>query len=142
MSDRNEEATWPYSTHDEVSHLACEDAPVLRARIDQLLEERREWRRSMGLGDVHLPPEWRLTPTEHRFFAALVQMPSGHVATKEHLHTALSDKDEPDTELKIVDVIACKVRKKLLPFGVTFETVWGRGYRLSPDDRRRFCAQR
>lgn len=127
-------ATWPYSTHDEVSHLACEDVAVLRARIDQLLEERRQSRVELGLGEVHLPPEWRLTATEHRFVACLVQTPSHGCATKEKLHAALSGKDEPDTELKIVDVIVCKVRKKLAPFfpgGEPIETVWGRGYKLS-----------
>lgn len=132
--------TWPYSTNDEVSHLAMTDVGVLRARIDQLLEERREARKQLGFGDVTLPAEWRLTATEHRFFAALVAAPAGKPVNKERLHNALSGGVEPETDIKIVDVIACKVRKKLQPFGVGFETVWGQGYMLSPAARAQLTA--
>lgn len=34
-------------------------------------------------------------------------------------------------EIKIVDVYLCKIRKKVNPFGVEFETIWGSGYHLS-----------
>ena len=37
--------------------------------------------------------------------------------------------DEP--EIKIIDVFICKARPKLLPLGVTVETVWGKGYRIT-----------
>lgn len=125
--------TWPYSTHDEVSHLACDDVPLLQSRIDQLLEERRARRTEERRGSVELPAEWRLTATESRFLSTLLSAPG--VVTKEALHVGLSDRDEPDTELKIVDVIVCKVRKKLtaaMPKGVTaVETVWGRGYQAT-----------
>lgn len=114
--------------------------PLLRARIDQLLEERREWRRASGLAvDVHVPRGWGLTPGEERLLAELVRMPEGAVASKERLHVAFSGGDEPETALKIVDVIVCKVRKKLAASGVCHDdeegairTVWGRGYSLSP----------
>lgn len=137
------EATWPYSTHDEVSHLACEDVPVLRARIDQLLEERRELRSAAHM-DVCFPDEWRLTPGEERVLAELVRTPEGKVATKDRLHSAsaFSTEEEPETAIKIVDVIVCKLRKKLAAVGVEpIETVWGRGYRASGDFRRRFGGQ-
>ena len=136
---KTQEATWPYSTYDEVSHLACEDVDVLRARIDQLLEERRNWRKIMGYdADVELPLEWRLTATEHRLFAALVIAKSGGIVSKASLHTALSGIDEPDTDPKIVDVVVCKVRKKLEPFGIEIQTAWGKGYYLDLEVRQRF----
>lgn len=143
MTDKTD-AVWPYPTLDDVSHLACEEVPLLRARIDQLLEERREWRLASGLAvDVHVPRQWGLTPGEERLLAELVRMPEGAVATKERLHIAFSGGDEPDTALKIVDVIVCKVRKKLGEHGVCHDeddgpirTVWGRGYALSPTLRR------
>lgn len=127
------EAQWPYSTLDEVSHLAIEDPRVLRARIDQLLEERREFRKAMGYGEVVLPADWRLTPQEHRLVEELVRTPATVVATKERLHAAANGREDPDTELKLVDVLVCKVRRKLTAHvgPDAIETVWGRGYRLS-----------
>lgn len=129
-------AVWPYSTHDDVSHLVMSDVPLLRARIDQLLEERRDWRRASGLSmDVHLPRAWKLTPGENRVLADLVKMAPGAIASKERLHSAFSGEMEAETEIKIVDVIICKVRKKLKDAGFepsVIETVWGRGYTLCP----------
>jgi hypothetical protein len=40
---------------------------------------------------------------------------------------------------KILDVIMCKMRSKLKPHGITVETVWGRGYRLSRKARERIA---
>jgi len=133
------EASWPYSTHDEVSHLACEDVPVLRARIDQLLEERREWRSSIDVG-VTFPEEWRLTPAEERVLRALVTAPVDKVTTKDLLHDAIAgDGQVPETAIKIVDVIVCKLRKKLASHGEEpVRTVWGRGYKIDLGFRRRF----
>lgn len=134
---------WPYSTHDDVSHLACSDVDVLRARIDQLLEERHELRKALGLlTDVRIPLSWKLTPIEARFFGTLVNE-KGELTTKERLHAAMGgDNPEYDADIKIVDVVACKVRKKLKPHGIVFETVWGRGYRLSPEVRASFLEPR
>lgn len=39
---------------------------------------------------------------------------------------------EPAPAMKIVDVMMCKVRKKLRPFGIDFETIHGRGGSLRP----------
>lgn len=33
-------------------------------------------------------------------------------------------------EIKIIDVFACKVRKKVSRYGIDIETIWGSGYRL------------
>ena len=41
--------------------------------------------------------------------------------------------DEP--EMKIVDVFICKLRKKIRPFGLEIATVWGLGYRMSPETK-------
>jgi DNA-binding response OmpR family regulator len=131
--DMSPPGEWPYSTHDEVSHLAILDVAVLRARIDMLLEERRNRKTELRLGLTRPKSVWRLTRTEGRFVQRLLDA-EGFV-TKSQLHVALSDGDEPDTDQKIVDVIACKVRKKLrahLPEGVDpLVTHWGQGYEAS-----------
>lgn len=133
---------WPYSTHDEVSHLACEDVGALRDRIDQLIEERHEWRRANGeTGTVRFPSAWKLTGSEQRLLECLARRPSvDPVASKPRLHSAIAGADEPDSDIKIVDVFICKIRAKLkaLDIDPSIETAWGRGYRLTDDLRGRY----
>lgn len=42
-----------------------------------------------------------------------------------------------ETNPKMVDVMVCNLRKKLKPFGLTIQTLWGRGYFLDEQDRQR-----
>lgn len=42
-----------------------------------------------------------------------------------------------ETNPKMVDVMICNLRKKLRPFGVEIETLWGRGYSLESPMRQR-----
>lgn len=42
-----------------------------------------------------------------------------------------------ETNPKMVDVMVCNLRKKLKPFGLTINTLWGRGYYLDAQDRQR-----
>lgn len=65
--------------------------------------------------------------------SCLAQAPG--FVTKERLHNAMYDRDEPETEIKIVDVFICKIRNKMGFDAI--ETVWGRGYGLSPSGRER-----
>lgn len=72
----------------------------------------------------------------------LMQLLRREHATKQQLHRVVEDnrpspgtKDE--TDIKMVDVIICKLRKKLLSHNITVETVWGLGYLLKPDQRAR-----
>lgn len=71
----------------------------------------------------------RLTGREETLLRALLRRP-GAVATREWLLQEMyAGRDEP--EAKIVDIFACKVRKKLteLGCGPALGTVRGRGYR-------------
>jgi hypothetical protein len=45
-----------------------------------------------------------------------------------------------ETDPKMVDVVICNLRKKLKPFGLTINTLWGRGYYLDPKDRQSVLA--
>lgn len=95
----------------------------LRDRIAQLEE-------AMGL-DFIAPLEWRLTRAETALFGVLL---AREIATKEALLTGIvRDPTGEAPEIKIVDVFVCKARRKLRPFGIEIETLWGRGYRLSPE---------
>jgi len=74
---------------------------------------------------------FQLTKSESRLVAALMR--HGNVVGKATLHTAIADHGLPASNPKIVDVFVCKARKKLSPFGIEIDTVWGRGYSMGPD---------
>jgi two-component system cell cycle response regulator CtrA len=94
----------------------------LQARIEQLEE-------AAGIRFV-TPLEWRLTPAEMRVFGVLM---ARELATKDAIMAALyRDTGRDEAEIKIVDVLVCKIRAKLRAFDVSIQTVWGQGYRLTP----------
>ncbi|HYD87135.1 MAG TPA: helix-turn-helix domain-containing protein [Vitreimonas sp.] len=105
-------------------------------RCDELAEEVRALRELMFRESAVAPiMAWGgLTESEARLFAVLLARP---LATKDALHAALYG-DDPDggAELKIIDVLICKVRGKLKRRGLAaIETVWGVGYQLAPAAR-------
>lgn len=75
-----------------------------------------------------------LTASEARMFTALLRRPE---MTKAQLHKNTQGHEggthKDPTELKIVDVFICKLRKKLdkLPTPIIIDTIWGKGYALS-----------
>jgi len=73
----------------------------------------------------------RLTEGEFNLFLMLWQK-KPRLVTREQLmaeaYWLRSDMDEP--EIKIIDVLVCKIRRKLAPLGLSIDTVWGRGYRI------------
>lgn len=73
-----------------------------------------------------------LTESEFALHTKLAEHP-GRVVSRESLMVSLyglrHDSEEPLD--KIIDVLACKARKKLKPLGIAIENVWGRGYRLN-----------
>lgn len=99
---------------------------LLRGRI-ALLEDAL-------IGVRVLPLEWRLTAQEARIFGVLVNR---ELATKDAIMAGLyGDRADDEVLPKIVDVFVCKLRKKLMPYGIAIETVWGRrGYALAKRDR-------
>lgn len=106
---------------------------MLRDRI-ALLEERVRQLENALAPVWNAPVEWRLTSSESRVFSHLM---TRDVATKDSIMAPLySDQLKDEVEPKIVDVFVCKLRKKLRPFGIQINTVWGQGYGLA--DRSQF----
>lgn len=113
--------------------------PQALERIDYLEEEVLVLKRELGLqrsaeATSRLIAKWKLTPIEARLLEHLTAC-RGRISSKEGIMCALySDRvDEP--EIKIVDVLVCKIRKKL-DFDVgtsAIKTEWARGYRLTPE---------
>lgn len=54
----------------------------------------------------------------------------GKVLSRESLLANLYTHEADEAEINIIDVVVCKLRKKLAPLGVEIGTAWGRGYRL------------
>lgn len=90
--------------------------------------------------------EHALTCACARFFKAspleaamLAMMLRRNEVTKEQLHTVVERKRQgkTETDLKIVDVMICKLRKKLSPHDIKIETMWGMGYLIPAAGRER-----
>ena len=82
-------------------------------------------------------PDWAaagLTRMEARLMRALAEKP-GRVVGKGALMDAMYFDRVQEAEPKIVDVLVCKIRRKLRGSARTIETVWGQGYRarLAPE---------
>jgi DNA-binding response OmpR family regulator len=63
--------------------------------------------------------------------------------TRKMLHAVIEGRrphPKVETDQKIVDVVICKLRKKLEPFDLRISTVWSCGYLMSPEDRARALA--
>jgi two-component system cell cycle response regulator CtrA len=117
------------------------EAEILRARIAALEVENDELRERVLLleagegAEWFAPIEFRLSPAMSRILGALL---AREFCTKEHLHQANADaRGFCETEIKIVDVYICKLRRRLRPFGLEIRTLWGRGYALEPESADR-----
>lgn len=116
---------------DEIVEHLRDEITFLRERIRQLEAE-------FVPRSIVVPREYRLTATEAVLFAHLA---TRDMETKESLMLALySERAGDPPEIKIIDVLVCKIRKKVSRFGVCIETVWGQGYSLR--DRARYLPAR
>lgn len=70
-----------------------------------------------------------LTAQEFGVFEQL-HAANGAVKTKETLLAGLYWHEQDAAEIRIIDALICKMRKKLKGLGVEIGTVWGQGYRL------------
>lgn len=71
-----------------------------------------------------------LSSNEAAMFVKLAER-RGATVSREALMQAmhgLNPDDEP--EMKLIDVMICKLRKKMKPLGIDIATAWGRGWRL------------
>lgn len=76
------------------------------------------------------------TPTEERYLGLIYKQQ--YVCTKEMIYRAvyggIPESDQPQN-LKIIDVVVCKIRHKLKHFNISIHTMWGRGYYFDETNR-------
>lgn len=82
----------------------------------------------------------KLTPLEAGFILVLLRRDE---ADKDTLHYVIETQrqlrraDNPEaTDKKMVDVIICKLRRKLSKFNISIKTIWGRGYFIDEEGRQ------
>lgn len=78
-----------------------------------------------------------LTVSESRCLAILL---ARREVPRPSLHVAMSG-DDSVSHPKIVDVMICKIRRKLSPYQIRIETIWGRGYALSSESAKAIMAR-
>ena len=117
--------------------LDISEVDRLRAECDLLREENLWLRDAMG-ADLPPPQGVHLTQSEWRWLRILL---ARGFATRDALYLSIyGDQVDDGPEMRIIDVFAAKVRKKLRPFDIEIKTVWGAGYQLSKDNQLRLCA--
>ncbi|MEZ2410518.1 helix-turn-helix domain-containing protein [Bosea sp. RCC_152_1] len=110
---------------------------ALEAENDRLRDRCEFLEEAMGL-TVDAPVFLGLTKHEARLFGALLKRP---MLTKTGVMATLySERPDEEPEMKIVDVYVCKIRKKLKPYGLEIETIWGQGYRMTEAMRAKAAA--
>lgn len=80
---------------------------------------------------------FKCSPLEAVMLAAMLKR---NEVTKQQLHHIIEqnrpgDPAREQTDIKMVDVMICKLRKKLKPHKIEVETMWGTGYLISAPDR-------
>lgn len=78
-------------------------------------------------------PHHGFTEMEDMMLGSISTAPG--VATKNRIYTLLYGMHADPPTQKIIDVYLCKIRKKLKWHDITIQTIWGRGYYMSPEDR-------
>jgi hypothetical protein len=104
----------------------AEENDYLRAQVRQLKD-------ALGRG-LRWPGEWGLSPKETAMLGVLV---SRELATREVLMCALYGDDPDPPYERILNVLACKLRRKLAPRGFTIVTHRGHGLAMPADQRAR-----
>jgi two-component system cell cycle response regulator CtrA len=71
----------------------------------------------------------RLTKLESRLMRALTERMDRMVDKSALMDALYFDRGREEPAPKIVDILVCKIRKKLTGSAYAIETVWGQGYR-------------
>lgn len=80
---------------------------------------------------------FNITPLQGAFLALFLRR---NEVTKEHLHRIIEGQRRPSaeetTDVKMVDVIVCHLRRNLRVHGFVIKTIWAQGYYMLPEHRK------
>src|SRR6185369_172372 len=79
---------------------------------------------------------FRVTQLQACFIAVLIVRDEVSKETFHHVIEQQRGNPDDETDLKMVDVIMCNLRKKLRPFGIEIETIWSKGYCLNVEGKK------
>lgn len=93
------------------------------------LQRENEYLRSIlrGSDDARFPVKWGLSPAEKSILRSLASASDGF-RTHEALLKVCAKSD--DVGIGIVAVLIHRIRKRLKPYGVEINCIWGQGYRI------------
>jgi hypothetical protein len=80
---------------------------------------------------------FKLTPQQALLLLVLLKR---REVTRKQMHAAIESRrggPKEETDKKIVDVVVCKLRKRLKTFGLEIETVWAWGYVMPTEHRKK-----
>lgn len=120
------------------SHLNRDQVIALLDERDTLREHIRQLEEALAPTSI-LPRAWRLTATEERLLRALRAV-GPNVLHHERAMLTLYGMLEDAPQQKILDVMICKIRRKLMEgqAQIRIETIWGRGWRMTAESCARF----
>ena len=125
---------------DRDHHLTREQVIALLEERDTLREHVRQLEEALA-PTVVLPRAWRLSTSEECLLRAIRAVEPNVLHHERGMIVLYGMLDDAPNQ-KILDVLICKVRQKLrhAQAQITIETVWGRGWRMSPESCARFDA--
>ncbi len=117
----------------------CDTCRILAERNEELEARVAILEREVFNHDWQSPRELRLTPAEEAMVRAMLKH-GERPSSKDFLFDATryaTTSQGCDADPKTIDTMICKLRGKWKAFDLEIETVWARGYRLSPATRTR-----
>jgi len=122
------------------AHRSADPAAALREENDALREEIRQLKEALAPTAI-LSRAWRLSKMEERLLRA-IRAVGPNLLHHERAMLILYGMWEDMPEQKILDVMICHIRRKLMhaQAQIRIETVWGRGWRMTPESCAMFDA--
>lgn len=108
----------------------------LRQENEDLKHRVRELEQLLMGTELYLPPHLKLTARQEQLVKVMMSRP---MMTREAAMFIIYQDNPEGVEPKILDVFICKIRKKLAEHGIEIKTIWGRGWQITEDGRRRIA---
>lgn len=120
---------------------ACSHCRRMREELEEAREKLRQERENVATNNGWtLPYSIRLRPSGRRLLETLVN--SSGIVGNERLTTAMRSgvsvlKDDPEDPASLLKAQMSRLRKDLIPLGIKITTVWGEGYVMDAESKRK-----